>query len=72
KETGGRAIFPSKMEELQEAFDQIADELRSQYNLGYTPIKKKRDGRFRKIRVKVKGRKGLKVQARRGYYAPNE
>ncbi|HEX9764905.1 MAG TPA: VWA domain-containing protein, partial [Candidatus Acidoferrales bacterium] len=67
-ETGGRAIFPRGPEDLKEAFDQIAAELRSQYYLGYTPTNSVRDGKFRKIEVKVK-RDGLKVQARRGYYA---
>lgn len=69
RETGGRAIFPSGPEKLREAFDRIAEELRSQYSLGYIPINSDRDGRFRKIEIKVK-RKGLRVQARRGYYAP--
>jgi VWFA-related protein len=71
KETGGRAIFPDGPEDLKEAFDQIAAELRSQYYLGYTPTNSARDGKFRKIEVKVK-RGGLKVQARRGYYAAAE
>jgi VWFA-related protein len=71
KETGGRAIFPRGPEDLKEAFDQIAAELRSQYYLGYSPTNTARDGRFRKIEVKVK-RGGLKVQARRGYYAAAE
>jgi len=71
KETGGRAIFPRGPEDLKEAFDQIAAELRSQYYLWYTPTNAARDGRFRKIEVKVK-RGGLKVQARRGYYASAE
>lgn len=70
KETGGRAIFPSGPEKLQEAFDEIAAELRSQYSLGYTPTNRARDGSFRKIKIEVK-RKGLRVQARRGYYAPS-
>jgi VWFA-related protein len=70
EETGGRAIFPRKLEDLGEAFDQIAKELRSQYSLGYTPTNRARDGKFRKIEIKVKP-KGLKVQARRGYYAPS-
>lgn len=71
EETGGRAYFPSKPEKLQEAFDQITQELRSQYSIGYAPTNRARDGRFRKIEIKVqdKGR-NLKVQARRGYYAP--
>lgn len=69
KETGGRAIFPSNPKELQEAFDEIAAELRSQYALAYSPTNRRHDGRFRKIKIKVK-RKGMRVQARKGYYAP--
>jgi VWFA-related protein len=69
EETGGRAFFPDNAEELQKAFDEIAAELRSQYSLGYTPTNTKHDGRFRKVEIKVK-RPGLRVQARRGYYAP--
>ncbi|MFQ5662957.1 MAG: VWA domain-containing protein [Terriglobia bacterium] len=70
KETGGRAIFPSDSKKLQDAFNEIAAELRSQYSLGYTPTNRAHDGRFRKIKIKVK-RKGLRVRARRGYYAPS-
>lgn len=69
RETGGRSIFPSNAQKLQEAFEQLAAELRSQYTLGYSPANQVRDGRFRKIEVKVRG-EGLRVQARRGYYAP--
>ncbi|HXE76398.1 MAG TPA: VWA domain-containing protein [Candidatus Xenobia bacterium] len=69
RETGGRAIFPRKISDLPAAFDQIAAELRSQYSLGYTPTNSARDGRYRKLEVKLK-RNGLRVQARRGYYAP--
>ena len=69
-ETGGRAIFPSNVDDLKKAFDEIAAELRSQYSLGYTPTNTKHDGGFRKVEIKVK-RPGLRVQARRGYYAPS-
>jgi VWFA-related protein len=71
RETGGRAIFPRKVSDLQDAFDQIAAELRSQYSLGYTPANSARDGRYRKLEVKLK-RDGLRVQARRGYYASSQ
>jgi len=71
EETGGRAYFPTKAEKLREAFDQIAQELRSQYSIGYAPTNRIRDGRFRKIELKVKAKgRDLRVQARRGYYAP--
>ena len=72
RETGGRLIVvheADKPESLDAAFDAIGLELRSQYSLGYTPTNRRLDGAFRKIEVKVK-RKGLRVQARRGYYAP--
>ena len=70
EETGGRVINAgNKPEKLREAFDQIANELRSQYNVGYTPTNSARDGSFRKVELRVKS--GLKVQARQGYYAPD-
>jgi VWFA-related protein len=70
-ETGGRVIEVKRAGDTGAAFGEIADELRTQYLLGYTPANTRRDGSFRKIRVKVRGR-DYKVQARRGYYAPTE
>jgi len=68
-ETGGRVIeVGNKYEKLKDAFDQIAQELRSQYNLGYTPTNATRDGSFRKVEIKAKGG-DYKIQARSGYYA---
>jgi VWFA-related protein len=68
-ETGGRVIeVGNKMEKLKGAFDQIAQELRSQYNIGYTPINSKLDGSFRKVEIRAKD-KGFKIQSRNGYYA---
>ena len=52
-----------------QAFDEISDELRSEYVLGYYPTNDKRDGSFRKIRVEVTD-KDNKVLTRKGYYAP--
>ena len=67
-ETGGRVIdVGSNPQKLKEAFDQISNELRSQYNIGYTSTNTQRDGSFRKI--EIKSLKGYKIQARRGYYA---
>jgi VWFA-related protein len=68
-ETGGRMIVVNNEKHLQEAFDQISEELRSQYTLGYYPTNSARDGKFRKIKIDVAG-KDLKVLARKGYYAP--
>ncbi|HEX4486314.1 MAG TPA: VWA domain-containing protein [Terriglobales bacterium] len=66
-QTGGRVIdVGNKFDKLREAFDQIAQELRSQYSVGYTPTNTNRDGSFRKIEVKAKD---YKIQARAGYYA---
>jgi VWFA-related protein len=66
--TGGRVInVGNKFDKLREAFDQIAAELRSQYNLGYTPTNTKLDGGYRKLEIKSK--QGYKIQTRAGYYA---
>lgn len=68
QETGGRVIeVGNKFEKLKAAFDQIARELRSQYNVGYTPANTALDGTFRKVEIRSKG--GYKIQARTGYYA---
>jgi VWFA-related protein len=66
--TGGRVIeVGNKQDKLKQAFDQIQNELRSQYNIGYTPTNSKLDGSYRKIQIRTKG--DYKVQARQGYYA---
>jgi VWFA-related protein len=68
EQTGGRVInVGNKFDKLREAFDQIANELRSQYNIGYTPTNLKQDGTYRKIEIKNK--QNYKIQARSGYYA---
>jgi VWFA-related protein len=69
QETGGRMIeVGNKIDKLRQAFDQIAQELRSQYNIGYTPTNTNRDGGFRKVEIKPK-QGDYKIQARSGYYA---
>jgi VWFA-related protein len=69
QETGGRVIdVGNKPEKLKAAFDQIATELRSQYNVGYTPANTVKDGSFRKVEIRPKNR-DYKIQARNGYYA---
>ena len=68
EETGGRVIeVGNKFDKLKQAFDQISAELRSQYNIGYTPTNNRHDGSYRKIELRSK--QGYKIQARRGYYA---
>src|SRR5579872_3189525 len=68
EQTGGRVInVGNKFDKLREAFDQISGELRSQYNIGYTPTNPNQDGTYRKIEIKNK--QNYKIQARAGYYA---
>ncbi|HEV8384928.1 MAG TPA: VWA domain-containing protein [Candidatus Acidoferrales bacterium] len=69
EQTGGRSIFVRNEKKLDEAFDEISEELRTQYVLGYYPSNKSRDGKFRKIEIKVK-QQDARILARKGYYAP--
>lgn len=66
--TGGRMFDLASKTPLADIFRIIQEELRSQYSLGYVPTNPARDGSFRKLQVKVE-RKGMKVLARKGYYA---
>jgi VWFA-related protein len=68
--TGGRAFFPFKIQDVANAFSEIQDELRSQYLLAYKPADLKPDGRFRSIDIVAENHKGLRVRARKGYFAP--
>lgn len=69
-QTGGQAFFPFKAEDLAQSFENIANELRHQYNVLYRPDPLKTDGLYHPVEVKVRGRKDLIVRARHGYYAP--
>jgi VWFA-related protein len=69
EETGGRVIRVDRMRDTHEAFQEIANELRTQYSLGYTSTDPRHDGGYRKIRVRVKTG-NYKVLAKTGYYAP--
>ncbi len=69
-ETGGMAFFPFKVEDLSQSFENIANELRHQYNLYYRPEPLKTDGSYQEIKIRVKGQKGMIVRARKGYYTP--
>jgi Ca-activated chloride channel homolog len=69
RETGGKVFFPFKVEDLHEHFRQINQELRSQYNLGYVSTNPRRDGKYRRIEIKVQ-EKRYKLNYRKGYYAP--
>lgn len=71
EQTGGRVIQVNRIEDTAQAFRDIAEELRTQYSVGYTSSNSRKDGAFRKVQVKVRNR-NYKVFARRGYYAPTE
>jgi Ca-activated chloride channel family protein len=73
--TGGRAFTVENPNDLADVATKIGVELRNQYVLGYRPSKVVRDGKWRKIKVKLlppKGLPPLRVYARTGYYAPEE
>ena len=70
--TGGKSFYPTTDVELDEIFERIALELRHQYSIGYTPKEFQADGKWRKVKVKVKPPRGLprlSVRSREGYYA---
>jgi Ca-activated chloride channel homolog len=69
QETGGRAFFIQRVEELKDVYGQISDELSSQYTLGYASKNGRRDGSWRRVVVQV-ARTGAVARTKRGYYAP--
>ena len=68
--TGGRAFFPFQIRDVANAFAEIQDELRSQYDVSYKPADFKADGHFRTIEIVAVDRKNFRVRSRRGWYAP--
>jgi VWFA-related protein len=71
EETGGRAVDIASQNDLQRAFDEISDELRSEYSLGYYPTNTKTDGKYRHLKLEMTN-KELKALVREGYYARKE
>jgi Ca-activated chloride channel family protein len=73
--TGGKSFYPQSDVEMDEIFERIAIELRHQYSIGYVPKDFQPNGKWRKVKVKVKPPRGfprLTVRSREGYYAtPN-
>jgi VWFA-related protein len=67
-ETGGTTFSLTRDNSFQRIFDQIAEELRSQYSLGYVSTNTAKDGKYRQIKVVARG-SGYTVKARKGYYA---
>jgi Ca-activated chloride channel family protein len=75
EQTGGRAFGVSDSRQLPSIAEKIATELHNEYSLAYTPTHPDRDGKYRKIEVRLKPRKempDLKARWRLGYYAPTE
>lgn len=68
-ETGGRAFFPYHVDDLDQSFQDIGDELRNEYSIAYMPTNYVLDGRYHRIRIEVPEHKGYQVRARRGYFA---
>ena len=69
QETGGRVFFPTNIAELPKIYEQISEELASQYSIAYSSKNPMRNGAWRRIDVRVK-KPGLTARARRGYYGP--
>ena len=67
--TGGQAFFPFSMKEVDTAYEKILAQIRAQYSLGYLSTNDKADGQWRKVEIKVK-RPDVRIQARKGYFAP--
>ena len=69
EETGGRAFFPYHVDDLDQSFQDIGDELRNEYSIAYIPTNYVLDGRYHRIRIELPDHKGYQVRARRGYFA---
>ena len=69
EETGGRAFFPYHVDDLDQSFQDIGDELRNQYSIAYIPTNSILDGKYHRIRIEAPNHKGYQVRARRGYFA---
>ena len=70
--SGGKTFAAVHLQDARAAFAQVANEIGTQYSLGYYPANKARDGRFRQINVQLRGVKDANVRAREGYYAPKQ
>ena len=69
EETGGRAFFPYHVDDLNQSFQDIGDELRNQYTITYSPSNFVANGKYHRIKIEIPSQKGYQVRARRGYYA---
>ncbi len=69
EETGGRSFYPYHVDDLDQSFQDIGEELRNQYSIAYNPTNHALDGRYHKIKIEILEHKGYQARARRGYYA---
>jgi Ca-activated chloride channel family protein len=70
RETGGQVFFPNSLSELDAVYERVAEELRSQYSIGYVSSNKRKDGRWRRIVVRTPTHEDLQIRHKLGYYAP--
>jgi Ca-activated chloride channel family protein len=70
QESGARSFFPASLSELDAVYERVAQELRTQYTLGYVSANVRRDGKWRRIVVRTPARDELQVRHKIGYYAP--
>jgi Ca-activated chloride channel family protein len=70
RSSGGKTFSAASLQDARAAFSEVSNEIGTQYSLGYYSTNKARDGRFRSIRVEVRGVKDGQVRAREGYQAP--
>jgi Ca-activated chloride channel homolog len=69
EQTGGRAFFPYHVDDLNQSFQDIGDELRNQYTITYSPSNFVANGKYHRIKVEIPNHNGYQVRARRGYFA---
>ncbi len=72
EQSGGRSYYPEKIEDLSRHFRQIQHELHRQYQVAYLPSRERKEGGWRSIEVKIKGRDDVVARTRKGYYAAPE
>jgi Ca-activated chloride channel family protein len=72
EDSGGEAFFPLSMKEIEAAYERILIQVRAQYMLGYISTNTAQDGRWRKVEIRVRrpDLKGIRIQARKGYFGP--
>jgi Ca-activated chloride channel family protein len=70
--TGGQAFFPTTMKDVEAAYDKIVAQIRAQYSLGYSSTNAKQDGQWRRVEIRVRkpGLRDVRIQTRKGYFAP--